>query len=95
LINNAELAWKPVQIILVGEPTDARFVALRRAVYSVSLPRAVIQMVTPDQALPANHPAHGKGLIAGKSAAYVCEGPICSLPIVESQHLIDALAKIR
>jgi uncharacterized protein YyaL (SSP411 family) len=95
LINNAELAWKPVQIVLVGEPGDIGFIALRRAIYRVSLPRAVVQMVTSDQALPPSHPAYGKGLAAGKPAAYVCEGPVCSLPIVESQQLIDALAKLR
>jgi uncharacterized protein YyaL (SSP411 family) len=95
LINNAELAWKPLQIVLVGERGDAGFTALRNAVYRVSLPRAIVQMVTPDQALPASHPAYGKGLVAGKPAVYVCEGPVCSLPIVESQQLIDALARLR
>jgi uncharacterized protein YyaL (SSP411 family) len=95
LINNAELAWKPVQIVLVGEPGDGGFTALRRAIYRVSLPRAVVQIVPSDQALPASHPAYGKGLVAGKPTVYVCEGPVCSLPIVESQQLIDGLAKLR
>ena len=55
----------------------------------------VDQMVAPDAALPAGHPAHGKGLVAGHAAAYVCEGPVCSLPLTEPQALINALAELR
>jgi uncharacterized protein YyaL (SSP411 family) len=95
LINNAELAQKPVQIVLIGAVGDPALAALRRAVYAVSLPRRIVQIVVPGTDLPANHAAHGKTLIDGKAAAYVCEGPVCSLPIVESQELVDALAKLR
>ena len=95
LINNAELAQKPVQIVLVGNSTDPGFAALHRAVYQVSLPRRVVQAVPPGQTLPADHPAFGKGLVDGKAAAYVCEGPVCSLPIVETQQLVDALTSLR
>ena len=95
LINNAELAQKPVQIVLVGEAGDPGLAALHRAVYSVSLPRRILQIVGPDEALPTAHPAHGKTLIDGKATAYVCEGPVCSLPIETSQELVDALGKLR
>src|SRR5439155_71714 len=56
LINNAELAIKPLQIVLVGKPDDARLKALRRAVYDVSLPNRVVLTLAPDTALPAGHP---------------------------------------
>ena len=95
LINNAELAQKPVQIVLAGDSTAPGFAALHRAVYQVSLPRRVVQAVPPGQPLPPDHPAFGKGLVDGKAAAYVCEGPVCSLPIVGSQQLVDALAGLR
>jgi uncharacterized protein YyaL (SSP411 family) len=95
LINNAELAQKPVQIVLVGERRDPGFQALRRAVYQVSLPNRVVLAVAPDEALPADHPAHGKGPVAGRAAAYVCEGPVCSLPLTEPQALIAALTELR
>jgi hypothetical protein len=95
LINNAELAQKPVQIVLVGEPADAGFAALQRAVAEVSLPNRVVLALAPGEDLPEGHPAVGKGLVDGKAAAYVCDGPVCSLPIVVSRDLIDALAKIR
>jgi len=95
LINNAELAQKPVQIVLVGTPQDAAFQALRRAVGAVSLPNRVVTALVLGETLPAEHPAAGKGLVDGKPAAYVCDGPVCSLPIVASQQLIDALAELR
>ncbi|HYM73683.1 MAG TPA: thioredoxin domain-containing protein [Stellaceae bacterium] len=95
LINNAELAQKPAQIVLVGERGDAGSQALRRAMYQVSLPNRVILAIAPDQALALDHPAFGKGLVGGKATAYVCEGPVCSLPITEPQALVDRLADLR
>jgi uncharacterized protein YyaL (SSP411 family) len=95
LINNAELALKPVQIVLVGAPADPGFAALRRAVYEVSLPNRVVQAVRTGTALPAGHPAYGKGLVAGRPAAYVCDGPVCSLPLTEPQVLRERLGAIR
>src|SRR5579864_6661779 len=82
LINNAELAQKPLQIVLVGNPADPTFQALRGAVDAVSLPNRVVMTVAPGEALPPEHPAAGKGLVDGKPAAYICDGPACSLPIV-------------
>ena len=95
LINNAELAEKPGQVVLVGDDHDPALAALRRAVYAISLPRRVVQVVDPAEQLPEGHPAHGKGLVDGKPAAYVCEGPVCSLAIVTSSDLIDALTNLR
>ena len=95
LINNAELAQKPAQIVLVGDPTDAAVRALRRAVDAVSLPNRVVMALAPSEALPPGHPATGKGLIGEKPAAYICDGPVCSLPIVIAQQLVDVLAELR
>ncbi len=94
LINNAELAMRPLQIVLVGEPTDPGFAALRQAVYQVSLPDRVVLNVAPGEALPPDHPAYGKGLVGGRAAAYVCDGPVCSLPLTEPQALLDNLAAL-
>ena len=45
--------------------------------------------------LPANHPAFGKGFLDGKPAAYVCEGPVCSLPITDAESLLETLSRVR
>jgi hypothetical protein len=95
LLNNVELLTKPLQIVLVGESGSASFDAFRRAVYDVSLPNRVVMSVPPGGSLPSNHPASGKGLIGGKPAVYVCEGPVCSLPITEPQTLLETLARVR
>ena len=91
LINNAELAHKPLQIVLVGAPADPGFAALRCATYAASLPNRVVLAAAKGQDLPATHPAHGKGLVGGRAAAYVCEGAVCSLPLTEPQALLDRL----
>ena len=75
LINNAEFAQKPVQIVLVGERADPGFAALRRAVYEVSLPNRIVLAVAPDQALPPAHPAFGKGLVGGKRGGLCLRRP--------------------
>jgi uncharacterized protein len=67
--------------------------ALRNAVASVSLPNLILSRVTPGRELPADHPAHGKGLVGGKPAAYVCEGPVCSAPFTDATLLIADLAQ--
>ena len=95
LINNTELAMKPVQIVLVGDADDTALAELCRAIYRVSLPNRVVVAVPPETDLPADHPAHGKGLIAGRAAAFVCEGLVCSLPITEPQGLLDNLERLR
>jgi len=95
LLNNVELLTKPLQIVLVGESGTAEFDALRRAVYGVSLPNRMVLSFSSGGALPSNHPAFGKGLVDGMPAAYVCEGPICSLPITDPQTLLETLARVR
>jgi uncharacterized protein YyaL (SSP411 family) len=45
--------------------------------------------------LPADNPAFGKGLVDGMPAAYVCEGPVCSLPVTDPKTLLETLARVR
>ena len=66
-----------------------------RAVYNVSLPNRVVLTLPPGGSLPAGHPASGKGLVDGKPAAYVCEGPVCSLPVTDPESLLETLARVR
>ena len=95
MLNNVELLIKPLQIVLVGERGTNSFETLRRAVYNVSLPNRVVVSPSPGSSLPSNHPAFGKGLIDGKPAAYVCEGPVCSLPVTNPQTFLETLAGVR
>ena len=92
LLNNVELLEKPLQIVIVGERKDPLFQALLRAVYNVSLPNRVVLTLPPGASLPVGHPAHGKGLVDGKPAAYVCEGPVAHFrsPIPDSCSKLSA-----
>ena len=81
--------------MLVGDPDDTAFAALRHAVYQVSLPNRLVIAIASGETLPAGHPAFGKGLVAGRAAAYVCDGPVCSLPLTDPRALIEALTDIR
>jgi uncharacterized protein YyaL (SSP411 family) len=95
LLNNAELLSKPLQIVVIGESDDPAFKSLLRPVYGVSLPNRVVLTLPPGGSLPADHPASGKRLVDGKPAAYVCEGPVCSLPVTDAETLLDTLARVR
>ncbi len=95
LLNNAEILDKPLQIAVVGMGGDPAFDALVRAVYGVSLPNRTLFSLPPEKSLPPGHPALGKGLIDGKPAAYVCEGPVCSLPVTDPKTLLETLARVR
>ncbi|HEY3911182.1 MAG TPA: thioredoxin domain-containing protein [Stellaceae bacterium] len=95
LLNNADLLAEPVQIVIVGEPRDAAFAALRRTVYQVSLPNRVVLALAAEEELPTGHPAHGKGLVDGRAAAYVCVGPVCSLPLTDPEKLLARLSEQR
>jgi uncharacterized protein len=95
LLNNAEVLAEPLQIVVVGKPGDPASEALHRAIYGVSLPNRVVLSLPPGRALPTDHPAHGKGLIDGRPTAYVCVGPVCSLPLTEPEKLVANLAEQR
>jgi hypothetical protein len=92
LINSAEFLENTLQIVVVG-PADADATrALIHAVHERSLPNRLLQVAAPDAQLPERHPAHGKGMVDGKPAAYVCRGQTCGLPVTHPKGLATALA---
>jgi hypothetical protein len=90
-LNNTEFLERPLQIVLAGERGTPAFDALWRAVYGVSLTTRVVVALSPGSSLPTDHPAFGKALVNRKPAAYVCVGPVCSLPVTDPHDLIDRL----
>ncbi len=92
LLNAAELLQRALQVVIVGRPDDpGTRILLRTLATTASLPDLVLQLVPPESGLPAGHPAHGKGLVGGRAAAYVCEGPVCSAPLTEAAALAERL----
>jgi uncharacterized protein len=95
LINAAELAQRGLQIVIRGRLGAADTEALVAAVWRASLPNRVLSVLPPEAALPADHPAAGKAQLGDRATAYVCEGPVCSLPLAEPAALAADLAARR
>jgi len=93
LLNAAELLLKGLQIVIVGDRNRTDANALLAATYRRDLPNRVVSVIAPAAALPPSHPAAGKGQIGAKATAYVCEGPVCSLPLSDPDALEAALAQ--
>ncbi len=91
-LNNADLLQAAIQVVIVGDRSDPATRALIGTVHAVSLPTAVTSVLAPGQALPQSHPAAGKGLSEGRPTAYVCRGPVCSLPLTDPDALRQALS---
>jgi len=91
LLLNMDLLNRPVQVVIVGrrgeEPTDALIGEVHRA----GRQDLVLQVVADGAPLPEGHPATGKGAIDGKPTAYVCTGPVCSLPVTDAKALTELL----
>jgi uncharacterized protein YyaL (SSP411 family) len=51
-----------------------------------------MQVVAPDAALPALHPAFGKTQQGGKATAYICRRNTCGMPITDPAALAAGLA---
>jgi uncharacterized protein YyaL (SSP411 family) len=92
LIDGGLLPSEGAQIVIVGARGGVETDALLRAAVEAPIPERVLTVVPPDAALPEGHPAHGKALGEGMpAAAFVCTGPVCSLPITDPEALRAAL----
>jgi uncharacterized protein len=92
LVNSNELLQRAVQIVIRGTRGEAETDALIRAVIGVGLPNRILHVVPPEQELDQRHPVAGKSALDGHATAYVCEGPVCSLPITDPAALAADLA---
>ncbi len=91
VIEGARYLEDGAQIVVIGPSGDPATEALRRTAEVAPLADRMIAAYGPDDPLPANHPAAGKGMVDGQATAYLCRGPVCSLPITEAAALRDAL----
>jgi uncharacterized protein len=76
-----------VQVVVTGPGADA----LARAAWTAPQPNLVFQHIADTAALPEGHPAKGKAASGG--AAFVCRGPVCSLPIADAEELAAELSR--
>jgi len=86
-----ETAVAGLQIVVVGPITNPKTHELTAAVLGRSLPNRLLIVVSPEEGLPEGHPAHGKAMINGQPAAYICQRGTCSAPITNPVALSQAL----
>ncbi|MBT4674255.1 MAG: thioredoxin domain-containing protein [Rhodospirillaceae bacterium] len=84
-----------MQVVIIGARGEAGTDRLAGTVMQASLPARIFQIIPPGTALPDTHPAKFKTQLDGKPTAYVCRGPICSLPVVETPDLQVVLSRMR
>ncbi|MBU0725682.1 MAG: thioredoxin domain-containing protein [Alphaproteobacteria bacterium] len=95
LINAAEFLQRPIQLVVAGPSEQISTQALRHAAAATSLPDLVYQQIPMTAALPPSHPASAKKPKDGRSAGYLCIGPVCSLPFTDPASLSEALRRAR
>jgi uncharacterized protein YyaL (SSP411 family) len=85
----------PVEIAIVGDPSQPETQALLKQVYQTYLPNRVLMLHDP--ARPADTVAspllEGRTLVAGQPAAYVCRNSTCRPPVTTPADLAEQLAR--
>ena len=92
LLNASETLQRGVQVAIIGPPRDPAARALLRAARRAPVVARVVTTHAPEAALPAGHPAAGKGMVGGAPAAYVCTGPVCAPPETAPEGLAARLS---
>ena len=90
LLNALDLHLTGAEIVVVGEGarTDALLATARKLPHGTSI---VLHAPSAD-VLSATHPAHAKLYATTDGAAFVCRGQSCSLPVTESDVLVQMVA---
>ena len=91
LINALDLRLRAAEIVVAGEDgrADELLAAARKLPF---LDRVVLRA---SGGLPPEHPAHDKIKAAGQSAAFICVGETCSLPVREPDAIAEAVRAAR
>jgi uncharacterized protein len=91
LLNGLDLRLRAVEIVAVG-PHAGRFAAAALAM--PFLDRIVVRAAGSEE-LPPRHPARAVSLAPDATAALVCAGERCSLPVTDIGKLAQAVAAAR
>jgi uncharacterized protein YyaL (SSP411 family) len=83
---------RPVEIALIGDPTDAAMGAMLRTIRGKYRPRALVALSSRDAgsaAVPAL--LRMRTLRDGQPAAYICENFVCNAPVISAEALAAEL----
>jgi len=90
-----ELLSNATQVVLIGNFTDPDLKALHKCALLAPDPNLIVSVRSPDEVLPADHPAAGKTQVNGAATAFVCRAMTCGLPITGEADLKAALVRQR
>src|SRR6266480_533070 len=91
LLNALDLRLRGAEIVVAGE--DERANELLAAARKLAFFDRVVLRASP--ALAPAHPAHDKVDVAAQSAAFICVGETCSLPVREPDAIAEAVRAAR
>jgi len=91
LLNALDLRLRGVEIVAIGPQAD-RFA---EAALALPFPDRIVARARHAEDLPAGHPARAVTLGETQTAALVCAGQTCSLPVTELANLGAAVAAAR
>jgi uncharacterized protein YyaL (SSP411 family) len=84
----------PQHVVVIAPNAGNTTPPLSRAMFGLSLPGAVQQVIAAGHPL-ASPALAGKTAIGGKPTAYACTGPQCSPPVTEPDALLELLRRQR
>jgi hypothetical protein len=91
LLNALDLRLRGAEIVCAG-PDAERFA---QAALKLPFTDRIVLRARDAAALPPSHPAQDKLKAAQGSAAFVCVGERCSLPVTAPDKIADAVAAMR
>jgi uncharacterized protein YyaL (SSP411 family) len=89
LLSSLDLRLRHLEIVAAGNRADE----FADATLKIPFLNRTLLRVENSAGLPASHPARAKlDALKGESAAFVCEGERCSLPVMEPEKIFEAVA---
>jgi uncharacterized protein YyaL (SSP411 family) len=91
LLNALDLRLRAVEIVAVGPQADL----FADAALAMPYLDRIVARAAGSEALPSGHPARAVSVAPGETAALICAGERCSLPVTEADKLAESVAELR
>jgi uncharacterized protein YyaL (SSP411 family) len=91
LLNALDLRLRAAEIVVTGAGAER----LAAAALKIPFIDRIVLRAASAQSLPAAHPAQAKIAAAQESAAFVCVGETCSLPVTQPEQIAETVAAMR
>jgi uncharacterized protein YyaL (SSP411 family) len=91
LLNALDLRLRAAQVVVTGRESE-RFAA---AALKIPFIDRIVLRAAAAESLPASHPAQAKIAAAQETAAFVCVGETCSLPVTQADKIAETVEAMR